>query len=680
MARLRSLAAKALSALDSYSSKWQTLPSYEKIKADTLNTKWIRTPAAKKFAFFASTLLCALYFLVTIFTYSDEIRLPHAKLGSAVHALNKNQLLLSMNHNASLVKAVQQGSLYHLDEEESRQSWRRPFTFSDPFSMAQVPLDSHRCPVYTYFDHDTSALRNATSDPKKLARALDELKTEEKIVETWARAWWALGFNPIVLNKTDAMDHPRYDEFMSSNVFDTELKLANRKWLAWLAAGAGIYSDYRVIPVTRDATHEAVKFLKACQYKERFAFDDRSLSLIVSDIKDTKPFLFDIMRGYSEQELSVNFEVYDQDAFAYYSNRNFRTVTNTLKGGARADKLAINDAPISAEDILIMMNAHLRQAFLDAYPNGIAFAAPSYDPMSKIIAHTLAECPKTRLAGYCPPTHSTLHNLAIGKSNTHRKPFHLACRPRACSSAATANGVRVVTLDGLVQPSRQIFTVASLVHPWTNLALKHMTHNGTDATIDDVREYPTRDELVRGLTTSLFDSEAVGPDLRLLALKDSMAQASFASNVSWILFDTDNATQIEAVSRDIGFDLEFDEPVFGDMARAQSYGGLQTYLRAEMPIIDAFLASTSAQIANDLLGTDYLTPAAASSGSGSGSTAQVYEAQPAFEATKTWNPADYEAWRFLHRLDKYKSAKWAALKTQFAVIDEALAINPKKRE
>lgn len=662
---LRGLAEKAQASLSAVSHQWTALPLYEKLRLEGLNNNNGRTASRstifRKYGFFVGSLVVAFYFLLMLASYTGTTVSISRWVPSIARGTNRESLLASINYNSSLIESIKNGSLYHLDAETAHQSWRRPYAFSDPFSMTQVPLDNGRCKIYTYFDYNTTELKAKQTDPKKLEKDLEELRTEKRIVDTWARAWWALGFEPVVLNLVDARSHPRYQEFEESNVFNADLKKANAKWLAWLAAGAGIYSDYRVIPVTRDASHEAIQLLKSCSYSERMAFDDESLSLIVSDIKDTKPFLFDIMRGFTEKQLTVNFEVYQQNAFAYYSNRNFRVVSNTLKTGAYAERKGLNDAPVPASDVLAMMHGHLRQIFLDSY-QVIGFAGPTYDPMSKILSHFIAECPSSHLANYCPPTTSALHNLAGGKDGSRRKSFKQACKPRKCTTLSTQRGLDVQSVYGITDPSRRIFTVAAMSHPWTHIAMQRLNTEGVNVTFDEVRE-SHRDSVTHLLTDTLVGSGVIGNDIRLLALKDSMSQISPVSNATWTLFENDVQSQIDAISRDVGFDIEFDRKVLSDVSRIVSYGGLTTYLRHKIEFIDNFLNSTSRVIARDLANNDYIEKP----------IDLPYPEEQVVDSLKAWSAADYEAWRFLHKFNQRKDLTWKRLKAQLESIDKALA-------
>ena len=569
---------------------------------------------------------------------------------NGIQGTDKKSLLNSINYNSTIIKNIESGQLFNLTEQQAAQSWRKPFTFNDPFAMNQVPLDNDRCPIYTYFDHAnvTELKETLKGKRKESAEALEDQLIEAEIVETWARAMWSLGFKPIVLNVSDAEMHPHYKEFVTSNVMTSEIKKANLKWLAWLARGAGIYSDYRVIPVTRDINHEAIQMLKSCSYTERLAFDDSSLSLIVADIKDTKPFIFDIMRGFSEKELLVNFEVYSQDAFAYYSNRNFRTVTNSLMGGFKAKKLAANDDRIPPLEILTMMHTHLKQVFLDTYPGG--FRTIGYGPLGGAalrLTSSLHKCPNTLYVNYCPPTRSVLHNMAYTKNGKQRKSIHTACKPLPCSQRGQ-NRFSVHSGQGLVEPSStNFFTIASILHPYSNLVL-----NNKQAIVDQVR-MDQRDSQVHDLTNSLIGSNVMSPELRLLALKDSMFQSSYQSHMAWILIDSFNEELFSALEWDIGLTLRFEAILISIREKTE----IKLKMDASTDLLQPdLIKDISSRINNDLYASDYLERAAG---------VEPHE-DAFFDALKAWNTADYEIWRFLYKLRANKLVSRQIVQRQYS--------------
>jgi hypothetical protein len=86
-----------------------------------------------------------------------------------------------------------------------------------------------RCPVYTYFD---TAKHHHGSD-------------EAAVLLAWKRAFYALGFNPIVLTDKDAKKHTQYNVLRSRNLVGGSGKADLSKWLV-MAKNGGLFVDYRV--------------------------------------------------------------------------------------------------------------------------------------------------------------------------------------------------------------------------------------------------------------------------------------------------------------------------------------------------------------------------------------------------------------------------------------------------
>lgn len=102
-------------------------------------------------------------------------------------------------------------------------------TPSQSLFLGHIPSESKasgRCSVYTYLD--------TTS----YSRGSDEFA----ILGTWARSFWALGFEPIVLTDKDAKRHPRYNLFRNQGLIGR-----SNKWLA-MAQRGGLFVDYHVLP------------------------------------------------------------------------------------------------------------------------------------------------------------------------------------------------------------------------------------------------------------------------------------------------------------------------------------------------------------------------------------------------------------------------------------------------
>jgi hypothetical protein len=133
--------------------------------------------------------------------------------------------------NSSLLRE----SLDHPDntfQDETTGGWLTRWlpTSWSPMSLlgnSRRPAPS-RCPVYTYID--TTVHR----------RGSDEFA----ILRIWMKAFWALGFQPIVLTGKDARRHSQYNAFRSQRLGQA-IGEDLSKWFA-MALRGGLFVDYRV--------------------------------------------------------------------------------------------------------------------------------------------------------------------------------------------------------------------------------------------------------------------------------------------------------------------------------------------------------------------------------------------------------------------------------------------------
>lgn len=617
---LRPVLAKVIHGLQG----WQMLPSGRGVasKLDTFSSRAVGYTLLRKIlVLFLS--ICIAFYVFSLLLVSGDSRSasPWALLG--YQPTDRYSLLASVNYNSTLIKEIKKGSYYKVSPEVAAQPWRKPMTFDDPFAMEQVPAAPPLKEVYTYFSFDMDQLKKEHMSFDTFFQTIDDLQVEVEMLRTWSRAWWALGFTPKVLNASHAMQHPKFDAFMESTL-SPEIKKSHVKWLAWLSVGAGIYSDYRVLPMTRNINHDAIQLLKSEEFTGRYTFSESSMSLVLADLKSVSSLASDIMEGQTERELQSSFQVYHQDVFAFYSNRNI----NTVKGGSPMEE---KDLKIPRAEVLDMMNTHLRQAFLTHYPNGIGYVHSEASSLPLVIAHNLNNCPDNEYVNHCPPTPITLHNLGHNPDSKKLTSAKDACAHLVCSTYG--NKVKSVqTLSGLPSVDSDTYTIASVMHPWTQLA----SVQEAEITVDDVRRQPVRNSIVRGLTNGILGSDAIGNDVRLLALKDAMYQRSGLSGISWILFRFDPQDILNSLEYDLGLNLNISK--FIDRRLSNKNHPLAGFIGSKTALTEDFIQRADLRIENDLDKSDYIRK-----------VHTTPHKDEVFDAVKAWHPADYEIWRYLYK-------------------------------
>ena len=76
------------------------------------------------------------------------------------------------------------------------------------------------------------------------------------VLERWVNSWAKAGYDPVVLNRSHAEQHPRYSELLQvfkayPTINPAEYELAcYLRWLALDAVGGGLMSDYDVMNVS----------------------------------------------------------------------------------------------------------------------------------------------------------------------------------------------------------------------------------------------------------------------------------------------------------------------------------------------------------------------------------------------------------------------------------------------
>jgi hypothetical protein len=144
----------------------------------------------------------------------------------------------------------------------------------------QVDLPTKLKTIMTYFDVDPDNNPNV----------------QNQILELWKKTWTRFGYNPIVLTEWDATKHPEYQNI--KNILKSLKTEGNRKtqmakfyrWLAFDYSGAGLMTEYDVMPNSQFTTddlpkHEAIHLLENNEVSAVTA-DREGLKFLIEAIKD----------------------------------------------------------------------------------------------------------------------------------------------------------------------------------------------------------------------------------------------------------------------------------------------------------------------------------------------------------------------------------------------------------
>ncbi|EWC47571.1 hypothetical protein DRE_03191 [Drechslerella stenobrocha 248] len=373
-------------------------------------------------------------------------------------------------------------------------SWLNPFGTSKDYSDSRTVLPPlpPRCPIYAYYDQDIKASGRTRGD--------------DAVMLAWRRAWWAAGFEPIILSASDAQEHGMYQKVKGSMQLPDSrdnLEYNILRWLAWDRMGAGLLSDFRVFPLPT-ADDPTIPFLRRCDFGETITrFESLGSALFAGSAPIIKAVVANITSWdaasipgdvTSPADMAVHLFTTDPkpNTIAYYS----RSVV--------ADQY--RDLDLTTH-LPALINAHLHAHFQQQHPRGIHVLNPT-SPVSDTLtlaaltlAHKLAVCVDSPLPDSCPPT------VPAGK-----------CSPTPCVKSVGAVNVRIARQ---FENSTDAFTVGAVPHPLTLLG---MIDNRLVHQIDFIRRNSTRDAYIKTVTAGIA-REGTGAIHRAVKLKEVIAAA-----------------------------------------------------------------------------------------------------------------------------------------------------------
>ncbi|KAF3204642.1 hypothetical protein TWF192_007314 [Orbilia oligospora] len=366
-------------------------------------------------------------------------------------------------------------------------TWLNPFGNSKDFSDSRTVLPPlpKRCCIYAYYDKDV----------KKEGQG----KVDDAVMLAWRRAWWAAGFEPVILSPLDARKHGLYKK-VKGRLGDKKEKLEYNilRWLAWDRMGTGVLSDFRIFPMGI-AGDPVIPFLRRCDYGQSvtrftglgsalFAADSTLIKAVVNNITsiDLSTVPEDIT---SPADLAADFFTADPKptSIAYYS----RKVVN--------DKYAT----LEPHQLPKLINAHLHTHFLSQYPGGVQVLNPIkalsdvFSLNSYKLAQKLLQCPESPIRDTFAP------------QKTEERPL--------CGN----ENIRITTQ----YVDTAAFTIAGIPHPMT---FQGLMNNRLIPELDWVRRNSSRDIFVKAVTEGIAQ-KGTGSAHRAVKLKELIA-ASLTSS------------------------------------------------------------------------------------------------------------------------------------------------------
>lgn len=384
-------------------------------------------------------------------------------------------------------------------------SWYTDWKWMNPFSSS-VTLDEDRVvlpplperpPVYTYYDV------NPTKDK-------DTLHVDGQLLKTWQRSWWAHGFRPVILSHAEAMENPLYQNLQGKGM-PAALEFEFSRWLAWGHMGTGLLSSWRCVPM---GTYDdpLLIHLRRGQYERLLRFEGLGAGLFAGDkakVNEAVKEALDNLKLNSFKTITdaINpnrFQIEQPTSIAHYDSstisQKYPTLAQQLEVSPNKGRLALNN----------LINAHLQNVFTNTYHNGLAVLKPLPAHTSALIepalhlAKLLAECPESPVQSSCPPN-----------------------RPR-CSPCVGSK--LPVTTPSRFQNSSTLYTIGTVPHPYTLIALNNLTQT---ITVSHIRRHTDRDQWLSEVTARILGTARGGPS-RVMSIKEAIASEYGRSRSLWL--------------------------------------------------------------------------------------------------------------------------------------------------
>lgn len=381
--------------------------------------------------------------------------------------------------------------------------WRNPFSSSVTLDhdRAVLPPLNNRPPIYTYYD----ASRRRKDEQSRRA--------EQHLLLIWRRAWWAMGFKPIVLSKSEAMNNPLFKHIQHvklERALETELM----RWLAWGNMGTGILSNFLALPMA-PYDDPMLSFWRQGEFPSLTRYEGLGNGLFIGSKGDIETALRMAVSSPALKRVKFIEEALSHDTIsvatqpsciAYYSETAIDTKYPPIK-----EKL---DQPETVGEGLAMLpaliNSHLHQTWQTQFPKGIAVLKPLPEHTTSVIepsldiAMNLTACPSTPLPSSCPPN-------------------HVKCKP------CVSNQLKIST-PKIYRNDSSIFTIGTMPHPYT---VQSLLKSRGEFDVKTIRRETDRDVWIQAATKELLGNGASSL-ARLPSFKDAVASNHASARSLWL--------------------------------------------------------------------------------------------------------------------------------------------------
>ena len=388
--------------------------------------------------------------------------------------------------------------------------WFSDWKWLNPFS-ASITLDDDRSvlpplkprpPIYTFYD----------AEAEKEEKVIE---AENKLLLVWRRAWWAQGFRPVVLGRSEAMNNPLYESFQVKKL-PPQLEADLVRWLAWGQMGSGILANWLCLPMGPQ-DDALLSYFRRGSYPKLTRYEGLSSGI------------------FSGEKAAINAAI--QEALDSPNLHEPRTIVDAIKSETMeidtsapavafydANAISVHYKPVSVElakdkakgleSLAHLITSHLHLSFLTHFSKGFAVLTPhaskarSLTSSAHALATALGRCPSTPIPSSCPPN-------------------NLVCTP--CSSLSPLP----ISLPEYYNNSSAVYTIGTVPHPYTFASLLAST---MQITTRHIRRDTERDRWLAAVTQKTLGKDIGGPS-RIVTFKESVAGEGGVARGLWMIDD-----------------------------------------------------------------------------------------------------------------------------------------------
>lgn len=413
-------------------------------------------------------------------------------------------------------------------------SWYSDWKWKNPFSSSVVldeeravlPPLQNRPPIYTYYDLS--------------ARRKDEKsrKAEQDLLQIWRRAWWAKGFKPVVLSKSEAMNNPLY-RMVQKMELERGIENELMRWLAWENMGTGILSNFLALPMA-PYDDPLLAFLRRGEYPALTRYEGLGNGLFVGTKEQVEVALTEAVNSPALHRVKLIEEAMPpdtiksdpkHDGIAYYSDAVIKAKYEPIK--EKLENLTTVGEGLAMLPDLI--NSHLHQTWQNTFSKGVGVLKPIPQHTSALIkpavelARNLTQCPLSPMPATCPPNRPN-------------------CKPCVSSSMK-------ISVPKVLRNDSSLFTIGTIPHPYT---IQSLVKAKDHMDLKFIRRETQRDIWLHAATNELVGN---GPSsfARLPALKDAVASEYGNPRSLWVTaerpYSAESDQDLEELDWIFGFQL-----------------------------------------------------------------------------------------------------------------------------